>query len=187
MSFTKILQVGNIEFIEWILDETDIEVTRDHVSIAIKAGMGEVLALLIAKAEFDLNLPNELGETLLMQAIRKENRESIENLIADPRVDVNLNDSGSYGQTPLTRACSYQQIGAVEVLLDCPRIDVNKLDGMGNTPLTSAAFCGHRAITELLLDHPDIDIKRKNKWNQTAFEVAQEYCWSTLARLLQCD
>lgn len=29
MSFTKIIRAGNVEFVEWIIDNSDIEVTTD--------------------------------------------------------------------------------------------------------------------------------------------------------------
>jgi len=70
----------------------------------------------------------------------------VKELLADPRVDVNMISEA--GNTAFLLACQWNRVEVVKVLLRDPRVDVNhsSVASKENTPLRWAAYNGHVEI-----------------------------------------
>ncbi len=88
--------------------------------------------------------------TTLAGAIRAQNQEAVDRLIADPD-ELNRRDD-YFGVTPLSWAILFANETAVERLIEAGA-DVNLGNRDGSTPLHTAAFFGQPKLADMLLEH----------------------------------
>ncbi|XP_067376833.1 SMC5-SMC6 complex localization factor protein 1 isoform X2 [Channa argus] len=98
-----------------------------------------------------LNRVNAAGETLLHRACKRNQVETVLQILALPGTDVNVKDHA--GWTPLHEACNHGSTACVEALLrhhPAPMLN-NQVSGV--SPLHDALFNGHMDIAKMLLEH----------------------------------
>lgn len=106
----------------------------------------------------DVNQRSQDGDTLLTEAVHRQNTDDVRGLLTDTRIDVNCLDSG--GLPPLTRSIFLHDTDTFDVLLAHPRINVNQRDTgfITSTPLLQAIEYKHEYQALRLLNHPAIDV-----------------------------
>ncbi|XP_029367527.1 SMC5-SMC6 complex localization factor protein 1 isoform X2 [Echeneis naucrates] len=98
-----------------------------------------------------LNRVNAAGETLLHRACKRNQVETVLQILALPGTDVNVKDHA--GWTPLHEACNHGSTACVEALLrHCPPPVLNSQVG-GVSPLHDALHNGHMNIAKMLLEY----------------------------------
>ncbi|KAH6868114.1 ankyrin repeat-containing domain protein [Alternaria rosae] len=108
----------------------------------------------------DFGGPNKIlpgrYKTILNVAVRENDCEVIEFLVACQDVDVNMGDK--YGWSPLLNAARDGKLEAVRLLLQHKDIDVNQfIPGLSWTALDYAKVHKHNEIVDLLLSHGAMD------------------------------
>ncbi|XP_062516081.1 espin-like protein [Corticium candelabrum] len=101
------------------------------------------------KLGVDVNTRNEDGDTLLIKACRKKNKEMVKFLFTKS-ADVNA-ASGLFGWTPLIRAAMNGLYDIIDILLKSKDINVMKKDDEGITAIHHAAMNNHVTIVERLV------------------------------------
>ncbi|KAG7491097.1 SMC5-SMC6 complex localization factor 1 [Solea senegalensis] len=91
------------------------------------------------------------GETLLHRACKKNQVETVLQILALPGTDVNIKDYA--GWTPLHEACNHGSTACVEALLRYLPAPVLHHQVGGVSPLNDALRNGHVDIAKLLLEH----------------------------------
>ncbi|XP_053181671.1 SMC5-SMC6 complex localization factor protein 1 [Scomber japonicus] len=94
---------------------------------------------------------NAAGETLLHRACKRNQVETVLQILALPGTDVNVKDHA--GWTPLHEACNHGSTACVEALLRHHPIPVINSQVGGVSPLHDALLNGHMDIAKMLLEH----------------------------------
>ncbi|XP_034025943.1 SMC5-SMC6 complex localization factor protein 1 isoform X2 [Thalassophryne amazonica] len=98
-----------------------------------------------------LNRVNAAGETLLHRACKKNQVETVLQILALPGTDINVKDHA--GWTPMHEACNHGSSACVHALLrHYPAPVLNSQVG-GVSPLHDALLNGHMDIAKMLLEH----------------------------------
>ncbi|XP_068995032.1 SMC5-SMC6 complex localization factor protein 1 isoform X1 [Embiotoca jacksoni] len=98
-----------------------------------------------------LNRVNAAGETLLHRACKRNQVETVLQILTLPGTDVNVKDHA--GWTPLHEACNHGSTDCVKALLGhqpAPAL-INQVGGV--SPLHDALLNGHMDIAKILLEH----------------------------------
>ncbi|XP_073322510.1 SMC5-SMC6 complex localization factor protein 1 [Pagrus major] len=98
-----------------------------------------------------LNRVNAAGETLLHRACKRNQVETVLQILALPGTDVNVKDHA--GWTPLHEACNHGSTACVEALLRHHPAPVLNNQVGGVSPLHDALLNGHMDIAKMLLEH----------------------------------
>ncbi|XP_067463629.1 SMC5-SMC6 complex localization factor protein 1 isoform X1 [Thunnus thynnus] len=98
-----------------------------------------------------LNRVNAAGETLLHRACKRNQVETVLQILALPGTDVNVKDHA--GWTPLHEACNHGSTACVEALLRHHPAPVINNQVRGVSPLHDALLNGHMDIAKMLLEH----------------------------------
>ncbi|XP_044051198.1 SMC5-SMC6 complex localization factor protein 1 [Siniperca chuatsi] len=97
-----------------------------------------------------LNRVNAVGETLLHRACKRNQVETVLQILALPGTDVNVKDHA--GWTPLHEACNHGSTSCVEALLRHHPAPVLNNQVGGVSPLHDALLNGHMDIAKMLLE-----------------------------------
>jgi len=127
-----------------------------------------------ARQDTPLHVSSRFGRTQVVQE-----------LLNDPRIDVNCPNKG--GATPLYIACQEGHLEAAELLLRVEGIDVNWGARDGETPLFSACQNGHVALVGLLLRDERVDVMAAKKTGATALFMACQIGNAEIVRMLLGD
>ncbi|XP_020773254.2 SMC5-SMC6 complex localization factor protein 1 isoform X2 [Boleophthalmus pectinirostris] len=113
---------------------------------------------------------NAAGETLLHRACKRNQVETVLQILALPDTDVNVKDHA--GWTPLHEACNHGSTACVQALLrHRPAPIVNSQVG-GISPLYDALLNGHMDIAKLLLEHEgSVILQQKNHSGMTPLDL----------------
>jgi hypothetical protein len=176
-------------------------------------GKTEELAEFVKNNPDSLNQRDELGETLLMQAVRFGKREHVQWLL-EHGADVNQADS--LGQTPLSDAAERDKMDVAVMLIEkganvnaggsflgpplfCAiekknddmiellqnkGADLNAQNALRGTPLHAAVHAHDRNAVEFLLSH-GADPTRKNSSNETPLDLARKEGMPKIVELLE--
>lgn len=141
------------------LESTSAEVTDNGT------GTGNILK--------GLNRVNAAGETLLHRACKRNQVQTVLNILALPDTDVNVKDHA--GWTPLHEACNHGSTECVQALLQHrPAPVVNSQVG-GVSPLHDALLTGHMDIAKLLLQHAgSIILQQKDQHGQSPLDLVSD-------------
>ena len=101
--------------------------------------------------QININSQNSIGETLLNLACKNGDLNSVQVLLKDPEIYVNLPDI--FGYSPLMTAIKHNYIEIIVLLLSYKYLNVNFGD---SAPLKLAATLKNTEIIQLLLTHPRI-------------------------------
>lgn len=127
-------------------------------------GDTDILKLLLAHPNIDVNIQNDEGTPLHYACEGRRGTEIVKELLARPEIDINLKNERE--ETPLHYACEYDETEIVELLLAHPEIDPNLKNKWGSTSLDIACEEGHTEIKTLLKDF----IKKKEQ------QVTEDFC-----------
>ncbi|KAF5008332.1 hypothetical protein FDECE_5375 [Fusarium decemcellulare] len=106
----------------------------------------------IVKERLDMgSVYHESGRTLLFDAARSGQAQSVQILLDSGRFAVN--DTDWFGTSPLFAATRNGHVETVEALLKVPDIRTDPKDGFGRTLLWWARRGGHDGVAQLLQDH----------------------------------
>ncbi|KAM8759920.1 SMC5-SMC6 complex localization factor protein 1 isoform 1-T1 [Acanthopagrus schlegelii] len=98
-----------------------------------------------------LNRVNAAGETLLHRACKRNQVETVLQILALPGTDINVEDHA--GWTPLHEACNHGSTACVAALLRHHPAPVLNNQVGGVSPLHDALLNGHMDIAKMLLEH----------------------------------
>ncbi len=115
----------------------------------------DVLSVLLARDDVDVNKADHDGFTPLLHAIRVEREDAVETVLAHD--DVYLNLAGRDSLQPIHVAASSGHAGILKRLLDSGA-DVNATDGAGSTALCLAAANGHVGAISVLLSFFGVEV-----------------------------
>ncbi|XP_034726854.1 SMC5-SMC6 complex localization factor protein 1 isoform X1 [Etheostoma cragini] len=117
-----------------------------------------------------LNRVNAAGETLLHRACRKNQVETVLQILALPGTDINVKDHA--GWTPLHEACNHGSVACVEALLRHHPAPVLNNQVCGVSPLQDAVLNGHLDIAKMLLEHAgSVLLEQTDRDGLTALEL----------------
>ncbi|KAJ8006139.1 hypothetical protein DPEC_G00125140 [Dallia pectoralis] len=103
-----------------------------------------------------LNRVNAVGETILHRACKRNQVETVLQILALPGIDINAKDHA--GWTPLHEACNHGSHACVEALIRHRPAPQLKEQVGGVSPLHDALLCGHTDIAKTLLRHAGSDL-----------------------------
>ncbi|KAF5611242.1 ankyrin repeat-containing protein, partial [Fusarium sp. NRRL 25303] len=180
---------------------TICESNHTALQIAVCFRRDEIVKLLLAQPEIELNTRDMNGHTPLTLALKK-GFESTVNLLLDME-DIDLGLDG-HGRMPLSMAFESGQLTIASKILNATRrrnpsktnqtllswasqnderdvvrqinnlstINPNLQDGDGDTPLSKAAERGNLSMVRLLLENSGVDVNSKNKDGSTPMSRA---------------
>jgi len=121
---------------------------------ASENGDDEMIQLLQATGEVDVNAQNDDGETSLIKASNLGLASSVSNLLP---WGVDVNHMDSHRMTALMYASSNGYVEVVRLLLKTGRTNINIQDMHGSTALTHATNGDHYEIVKLILETGKVD------------------------------
>ncbi|KAM7416507.1 hypothetical protein PAMA_018522 [Pampus argenteus] len=120
-----------------------------------------------------LSRVNAAGETLLHRACKRNQVETVLQILALPGTDVNVRDHA--GWTPLHEACNHGSTACVEALLRHHPAPVLNNQVGGVSPLHDALLNKHMDIAKMLLEHAGSVLLQQTDGNgQTALDLISE-------------
>ncbi|CAF9914936.1 hypothetical protein IMSHALPRED_002285 [Imshaugia aleurites] len=137
-------------------------------------------ARMLLDAGADPNVPAYENRTALSWAAAEGSEESIELLLKQPGIDLDVPDK--LGQTPLLRAADAGHTKCIRMLLD-RGASVKHTDNDGRTALSLAAIKGHKVAAKLLLKNK-ADINAQDKMGNTPLALAAEKNHDAVVRFL---
>ncbi|KAH6909553.1 ankyrin repeat-containing domain protein [Coprinopsis sp. MPI-PUGE-AT-0042] len=123
--------------------------------LASKRGNEEIIQLLLARLETDVNAVDCDGETALVVACAEGQEAPVKHLLAHPDVDVNI--PAQDGTTAIIHAGGRAFDALIEHLLQHPKTDVNQAKRDGWTALMYAACNNYISTVKRLLKAPKLD------------------------------
>jgi ankyrin repeat protein len=152
------------------------------LSNAIKKNNIEMVNLLIEfankdKIELFLNKKNKFGDTQLIFACKKRNRELIKCLLKYKKIDIN--EKMKYGINALMIACYFKEKDIVDCFIERNDVDLKICDNKNNLPLHIACYLNNIEIVRSLVD---VNIKNTenlsnvmNCYSDTPLKIAEKY------------
>ncbi|XP_040897356.1 SMC5-SMC6 complex localization factor protein 1 [Toxotes jaculatrix] len=117
-----------------------------------------------------LNRVNAAGETLLHRACKRNQVETVLQILALPGTDVNVKDHA--GWTPMHEACNHGSTACVEALLRHHPAPVLNNQVGGVSPLHDALLNGHMDIAKMLLEHTgSVLLQQTDRDGRTALDL----------------
>ncbi|KAH6905339.1 ankyrin repeat-containing domain protein [Coprinopsis sp. MPI-PUGE-AT-0042] len=151
---------------------------------AASMGYLEIVALLLAHPDIEVNAVDIKGRSALMKAASMGHTSTIALLAAHPQTKINLADNN--GTTALMWSTLHGFDAAIEPLLAHHEIHVNQVDTEGWSALMLAAHYGHEPVVALLLANPNIDVNLVDHHGYSALMTAlSEGLISTVKPLLE--
>jgi len=146
----------------------------------------KAVKLVLGAPGLDVNVMNDVEETVLLVQCSFGRSRTIELLLADPRVDVN--QANSDGASPLSTAANLGRDRCVELLVADPRMDVNQVSAStGESPLYIAAYMGEDRCVELLLADPRVDVNKVDSAGESPLFTAASQGEDSCVELLLAD
>ncbi|PUU73435.1 ankyrin repeat-containing domain protein, partial [Tuber borchii] len=153
---------------------------------AVEHGRLEVLRVLLADPEIDVNCMTSYGYPPLVLAVTNQQEGAVRMLLEDPRVAGIMGGSRKEGAIHL--AAAEGNVNIVKMLLNDPRYkNFRGLDNNGSPLLHASAKRGHSKVVKILLEHGRVDINQKDIWGSTPFGLAFFYRNADVITLLLKD
>jgi len=145
-------------------------------------GQGDVVKLLLERADVDPNLPDKDDRAPLWWAA-SEGHEGVIKLLLERR-DVDPNHGNEDARTPLLWAAVNGSEGVAKLLLAREDVNPNQLDKEDRTPLWWAVNLGHEGVVKLLLEREDVDPNQLDKDEETPLLGAVNKGYEGVVKLL---
>ncbi|KAF0702798.1 Aste57867_7748 [Aphanomyces stellatus] len=169
-----------------VVDEYGYEDTGTALMWASRFGREEMVQMLVACDEIDVNATNESGASALFLACANGYTRVVRLLLACPALAVNV--VNTEGTTVLYVAAQNGHLDVVHVLLGHPGIEVNHVNQNGWCALHIGAQNGHVRVVRALLAHPAIELNRPNKNGASALYIASQNGHVNVVNVLMaCD
>lgn len=138
-----------------------------------EAALRTAFELLIESGcENQLNLPDDKGNTPLMESIRWQNKDMMNLLLSHPTVDINHRNP--QGDSALTFVIASRRDELIHCLSKRNELDWNLPSSDGNTPLMQAVLTENDDLVYYILQRfPTIDIQVRNHHGSTALDLAK--------------
>jgi ankyrin repeat protein len=158
--------------------------THDQTPLlwAAKFGHKDVVRLLLAKENVNIDTRNEWGRTPFSWAAHNGHIEIVEMLLATGKIELNSRDN--LRRTPLCRAARNGQESIVARLLQIEEIEADPVDSLGRTPLSLAADGGYEGIVGRLLALDRVEVDSRDRLGRTPLSWAAENGRVTVIQLL---
>ena len=159
------------------------EVPSDRELVqAVRSGSVASVRDLLAEGA-NVNARYEMRRTALIEAVIAGHVAVVEELIENPRVDVNAIDK--HGATALWWAARLGHTKIVHTLLSRPGIDLNRAHPVMGRPLLIEAVARNQPeVVELILAHPEAHVNAKDRYSWTALMLAAYHGRTQLVELL---
>ena len=142
----------------------------------------EVVKLLLARDDIDVNKADNDGQTPLYAACRNGNVKVINALLT--RKEIQINQAKDNGATPLIISCWNDRVKIVNLLLARKEIHINQAMNDGATPLYMACRNDSVKVVNSLLTRKDIDINQAKNNGETPLYITCEKGHVDVVRLL---
>ena len=142
----------------------------------------EMVKLLIARKDVDVNACNDEGRTPLSRAAEMGNSAVVELLLT--RKDIRADAKDLEHETPLFYAVFYGYEEIVRQLLKRDDVDINTVNKNGYTPLHRATILKDEGIAAILLARADINVDPIDKNGQTPLIRAARLGYTATVELL---
>ncbi|GBN59406.1 Ankyrin-2 [Araneus ventricosus] len=180
---------GHMEVIKMLLAVKDIDVNaadrKYGFSPFMRASMrnhAEVVKILLNTPGIKINNIDASGRTALHHAASSGHEETVQVLLKDRRISVNIKDN-LHGHTALHLAVDLHHDEVARALLTHPDIDANAQDKYCQTALHTSAYHGNVKVVEMLLES-GIDVNVKTKEGSTAVYLAGKQKKSTVVKII---
>ncbi|KAH8800125.1 ankyrin repeat-containing domain protein [Flagelloscypha sp. PMI_526] len=138
---------------------------RSPLSWACERGHLNVVKVLIARNDVEINSQDENGLTPLLWACRNGCSDVVKLLIG--QTNVNVNSVDHRGRSVLLIAYEFKHLDAVAILLAHNDVNVNSRNHEGRSPLSLACESGHLKVVQLLLARKNIDVNSLDNWERS--------------------
>lgn len=133
---------------------------RSALMLAAEKKQWDIVNILLKK-NADPNIIDSLGHNLLFLAVKQNNVELLEKLMAqESNIDINARDNQN--NTPLMLAAYQGNIILMQKLMANKSVDINLRNRDGETALLLAAKSKNWNVVHYLLQQPNIDINAKD-------------------------
>ena len=166
---------------ELLLNHKDIKINavnqlgRTALHLAAYFGHYEVVQLLLAQNNIDVNLKDNKHDTALHIAARSSDHSKCIEILLNHK-DVKINETSNFSKTALHYAAQHVFVQSTKLLLAHKDINVNLRDARGNTPLHLAGKNIRRVhsfgIFNLMLNRDDVEINATNKHLHTSLHYS---------------
>ena len=155
---------------------------NDGLKIAAEQGNLKMVKSFLKCSQVDLNIGYKYGITPLYQASNNGHSSSVEELLNDPRTDVNVEVNSG---TALYTAAEHGNTQVVRLLLSHYDIDVNKLNARNQMSVLMIAVAkGHVGIVNLLIHHSQTDVNIIDAKDESAISIASKRGSLKLVKLI---
>lgn len=142
-----------------------------------------------ARVTNNLNDFDKDGNTAFYLAVKAKKNDIIELLIADPRVDVNLQNTNQFVVYPpfhtLCRFGSFENVQSI--IFQRKDLNINATNKFGGTPLTESIGANRMDIFQLLLEQPQLTLDISNRKTTSIISLAAMQARHEMLRLLLSD
>jgi ankyrin repeat protein len=175
---------GNGSLLEYMLHFRNMDAGAIDGSIpliwAVDCGDRDLVTLVLNMTNVDVNAVDRSGlsTTALTLAVIRKNKDILELLLRDARVDVNCKDG--FGGTAITIAASSSTKDIVELILGTGKVDVNARNDRGKSAIIIAVEGQWQDTVELLLGTGEVDANAQ----ESAIMIAARYGHRGIVQLL---
>lgn len=148
-----------------------------HYASSIDLEDREILKLLLAQPNLDVNARDDSETTIYATAAMNDNMELFKLLFE--RTDVDKHPVDRYGDTPLLLAAQAGNTAIVKMLVEVPGTDIWKVGSGEMNPIFHAARRGYLEMVKILLD-PRLEVSRADVG--TSVEIAKEALVDLMAK-----
>lgn len=157
---------------------------RTAAHAAAVAGFSDVLNMLLQSSDMDVNEEDNEKRTMLHWSATCDWMSIMSSVLDQP--DLIITKTDCYHRNALHMAALCGCPNVFQLLLGREELDINDADAFGNTVLHLAARCGSLSVTEIVLYNvTSFQTQQRNKWGQSALDVAIAYNSSDVKERLQ--
>lgn len=184
----KAIMVGNEYVVKLFLQIPTLNINAQDkwgTTALMKAyNRPNIFKLLLRVSGININLQDNDGQTALTKAALCGYRETVEILLKEPTISVNIKAENGFtelnGFTALMYAVTGSDQTIVKLLLAAPTIDINTTNKNGKTALMEAVSRDALNIVKLLLQVLGINITAKDRLGNTAYDLSHNFSIKTL-------
>lgn len=150
--------------------------------VAAYGGFTEIVDMLIATEQVDVNFQGRRGRTPLLVAAEQGHEDTVARLLQHKGVQVD--DADYNGWTPFLAAAFSGSLGCLNMLIDSGQCDPNHVDRSNRCALSYAAEEGRLDVVKVLLRSGKINATLADKYGRTALSYAAAKGHLPIVRLL---
>ena len=129
------------------------------LTLAGSIGHIDTVRYLAGLPQVDVNLGNQLNETVLFWAVENSLTADVAQVLIDAGADIDIKNT--YGRRPLHNACKSGALDNVKMLVRAGA-KVNATDYDGSRCLALASYSGHTETVRYLVGLPEVDVNHRD-------------------------